>query len=122
MNINLKDYQAVIGQRREPQRPVSVVNQTSSANAFPPQEHLHELVKALSASGTDVRSLRQFRENFAMSRSLSYDGSSESLQDKGFRFEFNHNSNVVSPKILYSYVYCLKRISVTAQDGLQVMA
>jgi hypothetical protein len=119
---NLKDYQAVIGQRREPQRPVSVVNQTSTANAFPSQEHLHELVKALSASGTDVRTLRQFRDNFAMSRSLSYDGSSESLQDKGFRFEFNYDSNVVTSKILYSYVYCLKRIMVTAQDGLVVMA
>ena len=119
---NLKDYQAIIGQRREPQRPVSVVNQTSSANAFPPQEHLHELTKALSASGQDVRTLRNFRDNFAMSRSLSYDGSSESLQDKGFRFEFNFNSNVVTPKILYSYVYGLKRIMVSAQSGLEVIS
>ena len=118
---NLKDYQAVIGQRREPQRPVSVANQTSSANAFPAQEHLHELTKALSASGTDVRTLRHFRENFAMSRSLSYDGSSESLQDKGFRFEFNYDSNVVSPKILYSFVYGLRRIQVSAQSGLEVI-
>ena len=118
---NLKDYQAVIGQRREPQRPVSVANQTSSANAFPAQEHLHELTKALSASGQDVRTLRHFRENFAMSRSLSYDGSSESLREKGFRFEFNYDSNVVTSKILYSYVYGIKRIAVTAQEGLQVI-
>jgi len=118
---NLKDYQAVIGQRREPQRPVSVANQTSSANAFPAQEHLHELTKALSASGSDVRTLRPFRENFAMSRSLSYDGSSESLQDKGFRFEFNYDSNVVVSKILYSFVYGLRRIQVSAQSGLQVI-
>lgn len=118
---NLKDYQAVIGQRREPQRPVSVVNQTSSNNAYPPQEHIHELTKALTASGSDVRTLRHFRNNFAMSRSLSYDGSSESLQDKGFRFEFNHNSNVVPAKILYSYVYGFKRIMVSAQNGLEVL-
>ncbi len=119
---NLKDYQAVIGQRREPQRPVSVANQTSSANAFPAQEHLHELTKALSASGQDVRTLRHFRENFAMSRSLSYDGSSETLQEKGFRFEFNYDSNVVDSKVLYSYVYGIKRIAVTAQEGLQVLS
>ena len=118
---NLKDYQAVIGQRREPQRPVSVQNQTTSANEYPAQEHIHELTKALQASGSDVRTLRHFRENFAMSRSLSYDGSSESLQDKGFRFEFNHNSNVVDAKILYSYVYGFKRIQVSAQNGLEVL-
>ncbi len=118
---NLKDYQAVIGQRREPQRPVSVVNQTTSNNQYPPQEHIHELTKALQASGSDVRTLRHFRENFAMSRSLSYDGSSESLQDKGFRFEFNHNSNNVDAKILYSYVYGFKRIQVSAQNGLEVL-
>jgi len=119
---NLKDYQAVIGQRREPQRPVSVENQTSSTNKYPPQEHLHELMKALSATGTDVKTLRDFRDNFAMSRSLSYDGSSESLQDKGFRFEFNHLSNNVASKILYTYVYGIKRIMVSAQNGLEVMA
>ena len=57
-----------------------------------------------------------------MSRSLSYDGSSESLREKGFRFEFNYDSNVVTSKILYSYVYGIKRISVTAQEGLQVIS
>lgn len=118
---NLKNYQAVIGQRREPQRPVDMTNQTTSTNQYPSQEHLHELSKALQASGTDVRTLRHFRENFAMSRSLSYDGSSESLAEKGFRFEFNHNSNVVPAKILYSYVYGLKRIQVSAQNGLEVL-
>ena len=118
---NLKNYQAVIGQRREPQRPVNMTNQTTSTNEYPSQEHLHELSKALQASGSDVRTLRHFRENFAMSRSLSYDGSSESLAEKGFRFEFNHNSNVVDAKILYSYVYGLKRIQVSAQNGLEVL-
>jgi hypothetical protein len=118
---NLKNYQCVIGQRREPQRPVDLQNTSNTTNKYPSQEHLHELVKALSASGKDVRTLRHFRENFALCRSLSYDGSSESLAEKGIRFEFEHLSSVVTAKVLYSYVYSIRRIQVTAQEGLQVL-
>lgn len=118
---NIKNYQAVIGERREPQRPVDIQNTTGTTNKYPSQEHLHELTKALSSSGMDVRTLRNFRENFALCRSLSFDGSSESLADKGIRFEFEHLSSVVPAKVLYSYVYGIKRIQVSAQNGLEVI-
>jgi len=119
---NVATYQSVIGNRREPQRPVSITNWTSdTVRQFPAQEHLAELVKALSAAGIDCKSLRAFRENFAMARSLSYQGSSESLMDRGYRVEMTHTSNVVSAKTLQTFVCFIRRLAVTLEQGLMVM-
>lgn len=118
---NLATMQAVVGQRREPQRPCSLRNWTSSDAEYPAQEYLHECVKAISATGQSMRTLRDFRDNFALCRSLSYEGSSESLAEKGFRWETTHLSSTVSPKTLYSFVFGIRRIMVTQEGGLQVM-
>jgi len=56
-----------------------------------------------------------------MARSLSYQGSSESLMDRGYRVEMTHTSNVVSAKTLQTFVCFIRRLAVTLEQGLMVM-
>ena len=108
-----RNYQSQIGSRREPSRPVDLTNTTlSTTYAYPSQEHLQELGKALEASAMGLRSLTRWRDNFCLARSLSYAGSSEDLTDKMFRFEVQHNTSVNTAKTVYAFAHHVKRLQI----------
>jgi hypothetical protein len=115
---NLRNYQAQIGTRREPSRPVDLTNTTNSVAEYCSQEYLHELKKTFKANGDGVRTLQNWRGNFAFTRSLSAMGGSEDLTDKGFRFNVEYNADPLA-KNVYTYVYHIKRLQVSPQ-GLMI--
>lgn len=115
---NLRNYQAQIGTRREPSRPVDLTNTTNSVAEYCSQEYLHELKKTFKANGDGVRTLQNWRGNFAFTRSLSAMGGSEDLSDKGFRFNVEYNADPRA-KNVYTYVYHIKRLQVSPQ-GLMI--
>lgn len=117
---NLREYQAQIGTRREPNRPVDLTNTTNAVAFYPSQEYLYELKKVFKASGVGVRTLQGFRNNFAFNRSLSAMGGSEDLSDKGFRFNVEYNADPLAHNV-YSFVYHSKRLQVSPQ-GLVVFS
>ena len=115
----IRSFQAQIGTRREPNRAIEMSNTSSTIHRYASQEYLHELKKVLTANGIGLRSLKQHATNFVMCRSLSSMGGSEDLSDKGFRFDVEYNSNP-SAKNVFSYVYHLKRLTITPA-GLEIM-
>ena len=115
---NLRNFQAQIGTRREPSRPIDLTNTTNSVAQYPSQEYLHELKKLFKANGDGVRTLLNWRDNFAFGRSLSAMGGSEDLSDKGFRFNVEYNADPVA-KNVHTFVYHVKRLQVSPQ-GLQI--
>jgi len=118
---NLRNYQSQIGSRREPSRPVDLTNTThADSNAeYPSQEYIQELEKSFLASSMGLRTLRKWRDNFCLNRSLSYGGGSEDLSDKMFRFEIEHNTSINTTKNLYAFAHHTKRLQITP-SGLQV--
>jgi hypothetical protein len=117
---NLREYQAQIGTRREPNRPVDLTNTTNAPAFYPSQEYLYELKKVFKSSGVGVRTLKGFRNNFAFPRSLSAMGGSEDLSDKGFRFNVEYNADPLAHNV-YTFVYHTKRLQVSPQ-GLVVFS
>ncbi len=108
-----RNFQAKIGGRVEPQRPVDLTNWTNdSQHQFASQEYIQELTKTLIATGLGERSLVNWRDNFVLARSLSAMGGSEDLSEKAFRWEIEYNSNVVSAKNVYNFVNMVKRIQI----------
>lgn len=110
----LRNYQAQIGTRREPSRPVDLTNTTNSVVEYCSQEYIHELKKLFKANGDGVRSLRNWRGNFAFPRSLSAMGGSEDLSDKGFRYNVEYNQDPIA-KNVYTFVYHVKRLQISPQ-------
>jgi hypothetical protein len=117
---SLREFQAQIGTRREPNRPVDMTNTTNAVAFYPSQEYLYELKKVFKSSGVGVRTLQGFRENFAFPRSLSSMGGSEDLSDKGFRFNVEYNADPLAHNV-YTFVYHIKRLQVSPQ-GLVVFS
>ena len=109
----LREYQAKIGSRVEPQRPVDITNWTTdTAHQFHAQEHIQELTKTLNAVGIGERSLTRWRDNFVFGRRLGAMGGSEDLSEKGFRWEITYNSNTNSAKNVYNFVSMVKRLQI----------
>ena len=109
---NLKEYQAKIGSRVEPQRPVDLTNWTGNNTIqYTSVEHINELTNTLIATGIGERSLLKWRDNFVLGRSLSILGGSEDLSDKGFRWEVDYSQNP-SAKNVYNYVNMVRRIQI----------
>ena len=116
---NIRNFQAQIGTRREPNRAIDMTNTSGTLHAYPSQEYLHELKKVLTANNIGLRSLREHERNFVMCRSLSSMGGSEDLSDKGFRFDVEYSQNPLA-KNVFSFVYHLKRLTITPA-GLEIM-
>tara|TARA_R110001599_G_scaffold278641_1_gene479983 strand:- start:172 stop:1752 length:1581 start_codon:yes stop_codon:yes gene_type:complete len=109
----LRNYQAKIGSRVEPQRPVDLTNWTTNVqHQYHSQEHIQEMTKALISTGIGERSLVNWRDNFVIGRSLSYNGSSEDLSDTGFRWEIQYNTNNNDAKLSYNFVNSIKRLQI----------
>ena len=115
---SLRNYQAQIGTRREPSRPVDLTNTTNSVAQYQSQEYLHELKKTFKANGEGVRTIQNWRDNFAFPRSLSAMGGSENLEEKGFRFNIEYQADPTA-KNVYTFVYHIKRLQISPQ-GLMV--
>lgn len=108
-----RNFQAKIGGRVEPQRPVDLTNWTNdTTHQYHSQEYIQELTKTLVATGIGERSLVDWRSNFVLARSLSAMGGSEDLSEKAFRWEIEYNSNVVSAKNVYNFVNMVRRIQI----------
>lgn len=116
----LRQYQHAIGARREPSRPVSVINTTTNATAYASQEHIYELHKAFEASGHSVKTLLRHADNLVVGRSLSAMGGSEDLSEKGYRLELQYNTAAVAAKNCYTYVYSINRVEVSP-SGVQIL-
>ena len=86
----LREYQAKIGSRVEPQRPVDITN----------------------AVGIGERSLARWRDNFVFGRRLGAMGGSEDLSEKGFRWEIGYNTGTNSAKNVYNFVSMVKRLQI----------
>ena len=109
----LRNYQAKIASRVEPQRPVDLTNWTTDIqHQYHSQEHIQEMTKALIATGIGERSLVNWRDNFIIGRSLSYNGSSEDLSESGFRWEIQYNTNTNDAKLSYNFVNSIKRLQI----------
>ena len=109
---NLKEYQAKIGGRVEPQRPVDLTNWTgNNTKQYTSVEHINELTNTLLATGIGERSLLKWRDNFVLGRSLSILGGSEDLSDKGFRWEIDYSANPTA-KNVYNFVNMVRRIQI----------
>ncbi len=116
----LRQYQHAIGQRREPSRPVSVINTTTNQTAYASQEHIYELQKAFEASGKSVKTILKHADNLVIGRSLSAMGGSEDLSEKGYRLEMQYNTAAVAAKNAMTFVYSISRIEVSP-SGVQIM-
>tara|TARA_R110002012_G_scaffold304534_2_gene508079 strand:+ start:349 stop:1941 length:1593 start_codon:yes stop_codon:yes gene_type:complete len=109
----LREYQAKIGSRVEPQRPVDITNWTTDTqHEYHAQEHIQELTKTLNAVGIGERSLARWRDNFVFGRRLGAMGGSEDLSEKGFRWEVSYNSGTNSAKNVYNFVSMVKRLQI----------
>jgi len=109
----LREYQAKIGSRVEPQRPVDITNWTTDTqHEYHAQEHIQELTKTLNAVGIGERSLARWRDNFVFGRRLGAMGGSEDLSEKGFRWELTHNTNTNLAKNVYNFVSMVKRLQI----------
>jgi hypothetical protein len=109
----LREYQAKIGSRVEPQRPVDLSNWTiDNTHQYHAQEHIQELTKTLSAVGIGERSLTRWRDNFLITRRLGAMGGSEDLSEKGFRWEIQYNTNTNTAKNAYNFVSMVRRIQI----------
>tara|TARA_R110000744_G_scaffold67739_2_gene138037 strand:- start:260 stop:1864 length:1605 start_codon:yes stop_codon:yes gene_type:complete len=109
----LREYQAKIGSRVEPQRPVDLSNWTlDTTHQYHAQEHIQELTKTLNAVGIGERSLTRWRDNFLITRRLGAMGGSEDLTEKGFRWEIQYNTNTNSAKNAYNFVSMVRRIQI----------
>lgn len=117
---NIRNFQAQIGTRREPNRAIDMTNTTTPTQQYASQEYLHELKKLLASNGIGLRSLRKHRENFVMCRSLSAMGGSEDLSSKGFRYDLEYTAGPAVAKNVYSFVYHTKRLEITPA-GLEIM-
>ena len=107
------NFQAKIGSRVEPQRPVDLTNWTGdTTHQYHSQEYIQELTKTLVATGIGERSLVNWRDNFIFPRSLSAMGGSEDLSEKAFRWEVQYLTNVVEPKNVYNFVNMVRRIQI----------
>ena len=115
----IRNYQAQIGTRREPNRAIDMTNTTATTHQYASQEHLHELKKLLTANGIGLRSLKEHTNNFVLCRSLSAMGGSEDLSAKGYRWDIEYTGNPVA-KNMFSFVYHTKRIEITP-SGLAIM-
>lgn len=124
---DLENYQFQIGEEREPVRPVSCSN-LSTYQQNVAQEQLTELDKALKAGGCEVRSLRNYHENFIIGRALSAYGGSIPLTMKGARLYIDYlqqqkrtgNNVGVVAKNWFVYCHHIRRLMITGQ-GIQVM-
>jgi len=109
----LREYQAKIGSRVEPQRPVDITNWTTDpTHEYHAQEHIQELTKTLNAVGIGERSLARWRDNFVFGRRLGAMGGSEDLSEKGFRWEVGYNTGTNSAKNVYNFVSMVKRLQI----------
>jgi len=109
----LRDYQAKIGSRVEPQRPVDITNWTTDlTHQYHAQEHIQELTKTLNAVGIGERSLARWRDNFVFGRRLGAMGGSEDLSEKGFRWEISYNTSTNKAKNVYNFVSMVKRLQI----------
>lgn len=109
----LREYQAKIGSRVEPQRPVDITNWTTDpTHEYHAQEHIQELTKTLNAVGIGERSLARWRDNFVFGRRLGAMGGSEDLSEKGFRWEITYNTGTNSAKNVYNFVSMVKRLQI----------
>ena len=109
----LREYQAKIGSRVEPQRPVDITNWTTdTTHQFHAQEHIQELTKTLNAVGIGERSLARWRDNFVFGRRLGAMGGSEDLSEKGFRWEITYNDGNNKAKNVYNFVSMVKRLQI----------
>ena len=121
---SLRSYQHMIGSRREPSRPVDTRNTTQASadgtlRAYPSQEHLAEMSKALEASGNRVRSLQKHADNCVLGRSLSAMGGSEDLSDQGYRLEVIYAA-APTAKNARTFVYHLTRVNVSPA-GVEIL-
>ena len=109
----LREYQAKIGSRVEPQRPVDLSNWTlDTTHQYHAQEHIQELTKTLNAVGIGERSLTKWRDNFLITRRLGAMGGSEDLTEKGFRWEIQYNTNTNTAKNAYNFVSMVRRVQI----------
>lgn len=124
---DLHQYQWQIGEVREPVRPVDCSNMSTYQENVA-QEQLTELDKSLRASGCDVRSLQNYKNNFIIGRALSAYGGSIPLTMKGARLYIDYleqdkraKANVnVTNKNWFCYCHHIRRMIITGQ-GVQVM-
>jgi len=124
---DLHQYQFQIGEEREPVRPVNCEN-LSTYQQNVAQEQLTELDKALKAGGCEVRSLRNYHENFIIGRALSAYGGSIPLTMKGARLYIDYlqqqkrtgDDVPVVAKNWFVYCHHIRRLMITGQ-GIQVM-
>lgn len=117
----MRSYQWAIGQsqRREPSRPVDVQNMTSTER-YPSQEHIRELEKALKNSQVGVRNIREYYNNYVIGRSLSAYGGSENLNLGSARLYLEYTgANPATAKNMITFVNHIKRLTASPA-GLMV--
>ena len=120
---DIRNYQFKIGSRVVPQRPVDMTNTTgNSAVSFLSQEHIQELHKSLNAMGIGLKTLLPVNDNFVVGRTLSINGSSEDLADKGIRTEIEYRGTGPTQNLnVFTYVHLVRRVMVSAA-GLEVFS
>lgn len=124
---DLSTYQFQIGEHREPVRPVDCSNLSTFQDNVA-QEQLTELEKALRAAGGDVRSLRNYKDNFVIGRALSAYGGSIPLTMKGARIYIDYLQNnlrddtavAVRAKNWFCYCHHIRRLTISPQ-GIKMM-
>jgi len=124
---DMSTYQFQIGEHREPVRPVDCSNLSTFQDNVA-QEQLTELEKALRAAGGDVRSLRNYKDNFVIGRALSAYGGSIPLTMKGARIYIDYLQNnlrddtavAVRAKNWFCYCHHIRRLTISPQ-GIKMM-
>lgn len=123
----LKNYQFQIGQNMRPSRPVEMKNQAYKEE-YPVALHNVELDKAVNASGMGTKSLRNFRDNFVIGRSLSSGGSTEDLSPKEsllyleyYTTDPDNVNNTISAKQVHCFCSHIRRIIANPDGSLQVI-
>lgn len=120
---DIRNYLFKIGSRVVPQRPVDMTNTTGNAAvSFLSQEHIQELHKSLNAMGIGLKTLLPVNDNFVIGRTLSVNGSSEDLADKGIRTELEYRGTGPTENLnVFTYVHLVRRVMVSAA-GLEVFS
>ena len=119
---DIRNYLFKIGSRVVPQRPVDMTNTTgNSAVSFLSQEHIQELHKSLNAMGIGLKTLLPVNDNFVIGRTLSINGSSEDLADKGIRTELEYRTAPTQNLNVFTFVHLVRRVMITAA-GLEVFS
>lgn len=124
---DLHTYIFQIGEEMKPVRPV-ICDNLSTFQHNVAQEQLTELEKGLRAGGCNVKSLRNHRKNFVISRALSAYGGTIPLTMKGARVYLDYLSQemrtdaapTIKNKNWFNYCHHIRRLMITS-GGVQVM-